>query len=333
VIREAALAEAIEIVSSALVWDNHSCMPLRPADHSFLPELVAVRASGVNVISLNVGFGPQSPDDHLAMLDSFTRWVEAQPNEYQLVKTVADVDCARESARLGIMFDVEGMFPLNGGRIDLVKEFRSRGVGWMLIAYNNANDAGGGCVDPDSGLTAFGRDVLAEMKQVGMMVCCSHTGHKTVMDVIEHADNPVIFSHSNASALHDHYRNIPDELIKACAQTGGVVGINGLGHFLGGSTNAARVADHIDHIVQLVGPDHAAIGLDYVFDQQELIDYLETMRDTFPDDMLFKEPLSMVHPTHIPQIAASLLERGYARADLEKIVGGNWLRVASAVWN
>ncbi|WP_397414034.1 dipeptidase [Phenylobacterium sp.] len=331
---EESLAKARTIVRESLVWDNHSCMPLRPEDTSFLPELAGVRAAGTDVISLNIGFGPQSPDEHEAMLASFSAWVGARDDQFQLVRTLDDVDAAKASGRLGVMFDVEGMYPLNGGRIDLVETFRRGGVGWMLIAYNNANDAGGGCVDPDQGLTGYGREVLAEMKRVGMMVCCSHTGHRTAMEVMESADNPVIFSHSNASALFAHYRNIPDEMILACAETGGVVGVNGLGHFLSADGRAMpeHVAAHIDHIAERVGADHVAIGLDYVFDRQELIDFLAKMRATFPDDGAFQGELDMLHPTRIDEVTACLVEKGYTRADLEKILGGNWRRVAAAVW-
>lgn len=326
-------AEARAIVADALVWDNHACMPLRPDDASFLPQLAGLREAGVDVVSLNIGFGPIGPDAHLAMLTAFTDWLAARPSEYRIVHTLADVDAARAAGQLAVMFDVEGMVPLDGGRIDLVERFRDGGVGWMLIAYNRNNDAGGGCADDDPGLSAYGRQVLAEMKRVGMMVCCSHTGHRTARDVIEHADNPVIFSHSNALALHDHYRNIPDDLIRACAATGGVVGINGLGVFLGDNdASATRVARHIDHVVQLVGPEHAGIGLDYVFDTQELLEYLEQMRETFPDDESFRQPLHMFPPTRIAEIVEVLLGWGYPRASIELILGRNWRRVAQHVW-
>lgn len=332
-LNQALAEEAQAIVADSLVWDNHACMPLRPDDQSFLSELDGVRASGVDVLSLNVGFGPLGPDLHLAMLDSFTNWISEHTSDYALVHSLQEIAQARADGRMAIFFDVEGMVPLNDGRLDLVEEFRRRGVGWMLFAYNLNNDAGGGCVDEDKGLTTYGRAVLAEMKRVGMIACCSHTGHRTAMEVIEAAGMPVIFSHSNAKALHDHYRNIPDELIEACAATGGVVGINGLSSFLGGEATAARVAAHIDHVAQLVGVDHVGIGLDFVFDRAELDEYLAKMSTTFPDDPSLRERLTMLSSTGIVDIAASLLEKGYARQDLEKILGGNWQRVAAQVWH
>ena len=103
----------------------------------------------------------------------------------------------------------------------------------MLLAYNLNNLAGGGCQDDDDGMTAFGHDVVREMERVGMVVCCSHTGYRTARDVLKMATKPVVFSHSNAHDIVAHPRNLPDDLVRECAQTGGVVGVNGIGLFLG----------------------------------------------------------------------------------------------------
>jgi membrane dipeptidase len=325
--------EAKRIVREALVWDNHACMPLRPEDHSFLPQLFDVHASGVDIVSLNAGFGPTPLSLHLDMLESFHRWIDSNTARVRLVRTVADIDAARREGKLGVMFDVEGMGPLDGGRIDLVERFRRDGVGWMLVAYNRSNDAGAGIYDPDHGLTTYGKEVLAEMKRVGMIACCSHTGHRTAMDVMNHAGNPVIFSHSNASAVYAHERNIPDALIKACAETGGVIGVNGLGHFLGDNdASPQRVAEHLDYIVQQVGPLHAGIGLDFVYDQAEFAEYLAKLRETFPDDASLPSTPNMLPATEMDALVAHLLGRGYKRDDVEAILGGNWRRVANSVW-
>ena len=125
----------------------------------------------------------------------------------------------------------------------------------MLLVYNRRNLAGSGCHDPeDEGLTDLGRAILAEMDRVGMVKCCSHTGYRTAREILDSTDRPVIFSHSNPRALRDHPRNIPDDLIRACAATGGVVGINGVGLFLGtGPPTAEVIVRNIDYVAQLVG--------------------------------------------------------------------------------
>src|SRR5690606_36908662 len=110
----------------------------------------------------------------------------------------------------------------------------------------------------DAGLSVFGRYVVAEMNRVGMLVDCTHTGFRTSMDAMEVSTSPVIFSHSNPRALFDHERNIRDEQIKACADTGGVIGINGVGLFNGASadTMVSRMVDGMVYVAEQVGAEH-----------------------------------------------------------------------------
>jgi membrane dipeptidase len=322
------------LVRDALVWDNHACLPLRPEDHAFFSRLEAVAAAGVDVISVNVGFGPIPLVQHQAMIAGLTNWIATAGSYCRVVKTVADIKAARAEGKLAVFFDVEGMAPLDEGGEALIEPWRAAGVGWMLIAYNAANRAGSGCTEEvDSGLTDHGKRILAEMRRVGMIACCSHTGHRTAMEVMEHAGAPVIFSHSNAAAVFPHYRNISDDLIRACAQTGGVVGINGIGSFLDdGPARIARLVDHIEHVASLVGTDHVGLGLDYVFDRQELVDYLAAMPDIFPDAASMEHATSMIGPDRVADIAGELLDRGADEASVRKILGENWLRVAGEVW-
>ncbi len=221
-----------------IVWDNHTCLPLRPQDEQFLPELERARKSGVTVVGVNIGFGKQSIEEHVRMLAHFRRWLLARPQQYMLVRSVDDVQKAAQTGLLGVFFDIEG-----GGAIDdqlsIIGLYYDLGVRWMSIAYNLNNRFGGGCMDSDDGLTPFGEKAIDEMARVGMVTCCSHTGERTVLEVIEHASNPVIFSHSNPRALWDHPRNISDEAIRKCAAKGGVVGINGVGLFLSSEAVAA----------------------------------------------------------------------------------------------
>ena len=320
-------------LADAVVWDNHACMPLR-ADDSFLPQLERCRQSGLTVVTLNVGLDLTSFEQNVRVLAHFRNFVERHPDRYLLVRSLADVHEAKRSGRLGICFDLEGTCAL-GDQLSMVELFHGLGVKWMLMAYNLNNSVGGGCQDQDRGLTPFGRHVLDEMVRVGMVPCCSHTGWRTAMQVMEHVAGPVIFSHSNSHALHAHPRNIPDELIKACAATGGVIGINGVGPFLGVTTDGpvAAMFRHIDHVVQLVGPDHVGLALDYVFDMQELQDYFRAHRDAFPPEEGYGENFQFVPPEQIPPLVDLMLDRGYPREAVLKIIGGNHMRVAAQVWH
>jgi membrane dipeptidase len=324
---------AQEVIARSLLWDNHGCMPIRPADKSFLPQLARYRDAGFDVAVLNIGFGEETVETHLRMIASFRHWISARPDAYLLVETADDIDTARRQGKLAVSFDIEGANAI-GDQLSLIQLYNDLGVRWMLMAYNRANRVGSGCMDDsDGGLTAFGRRVVTEMERVGMVVCCTHTGHRTAADVLAHATRPVIFSHSNASAVHAHPRNIDDGLIRACAATGGVVGLNGIGDFLcppGQDMTEAFVA-HLDHMVQLVGPAHVGLGFDHVFDVAELEAYLAANPGMFPPehhDARFRQ-LSF---EAIGPIVERLLKLGYAEPDLAAILGGNHLRIAREVW-
>jgi membrane dipeptidase len=328
----AAMPSPQALLTSSLVWDNHACMPLRPDDDAFLPQLERARRTGVSVMSVNVGFGDDSVEQHIKMLAQLRRWVGARSADYLLVHTVADVERARREGKLGVCFDIEGAGAI-GCQPSLIQLYYELGVRWMLLSYNRNSACGGGCHDDDHGLTPYGREVVAEMARVGMVTCASHAGPVTARAIIDLSPNPVIFSHSNPRALYDHPRNISDAVIRACAARGGVVCINGIGAFLGDpQARPASVARHIDYVAQLVGPQHVGLGLDYVYDQEELSGYLSAMKAAFPDDAGYSGEFRMMAPEGLVEVVAALQERGYGTDALDAILGGNLLRIAQAVW-
>ena len=307
-------------------------MPLRPNDTAFLPQLARHKAAGFDAVTVNVGFGDMRPEAHLQMLASLRQWLIERPDQYVLIETADDIERAHAGDRLAVGFDIEGANAI-GDQLSLVQLYYDLGVRWMLLAYNQGNRVGGGCQDEDRGLTPFGRELIAEMERVGMQLCLSHTGHRMARDALAVATRPVIFSHSNCAALHAHPRNIPDDLIRACAATGGVVGINGVGIFLGpDDVSAETFARHLDHVVQLVGPAHASIALDYVFDIGELEEYMRTMRHTFPPGLGYELGARFIAPEQIGEIVAALQAWGYSEPDLKAILGDNLMRLARTVW-
>jgi len=329
---EANSSTARQLIDAVPVWDHHACLPLRPNDSAFLPQLARHKAAGFDAITVNIGFGEQGPEEHLRMIAALRHWLVARPEEYLLLLEADDVERARSTGRLAVGFDIEGANAV-GDQLSLIQLYYDLGVRWMLMAYNTSNRAGGGCQDEDGGLTNFGRAMVAEMERVGMLLCLSHTGHRTVREVLAMATQPLIFSHSNCAALHPHPRNIPDELIRACAATGGVVGINGVGIFLGkNDISSETYARHVDHVVQLVGPAHVSIALDYVFDMRELEEHLEKMKGTFPPGLGYEMGSRFVPPEQLEEIVVTLQGWGYSDADLTALLGGNLLRLAKQVW-
>jgi membrane dipeptidase len=320
-------ARAVELMSGTVVWDNHGCMPLR-ADDSFLPQLERYRQAGVNVVSINVGFADTPLIEHVRVLSFMRRWIARRPETYQLVSSVDDVAHCKESGKLGITFDIEGMCPVEDD-LSLVQTFYELGIRWMLIAYNRSNKAGGGCLDTDAGLTATGRAIIDEMERVGMVLCLSHTGSRTAAEALAYCRNPAIFSHSNAYTVHAHPRNIPDELMQACAAKGGVIGINGIGSFLGSGEDLVRqFLGHLHHAVDLVGAEHVGLGLDCVFDPAELDQYLNRNPAIYAPGLDNR----MLEPEAVGAIVEALGHSGLTDGQIRAILGGNWLRIAMQVW-
>lgn len=328
---------AAALLQRTICWDNHACMPLRPGDASFLPQLERVRQAGISLVSLNVSFDAVDPGDAFPLLATFRHWLRAHPENYVLVETAADIEAAKASDRLAVMFDIEGGNAVTG-HPGLVEMFYRLGVRWMLLAYNRNNRLAGGCMDDDQGLTAYGRQIIDEMERVGMVLCCSHVGHRTAREAMEYSRNPVIFSHSNPSAVYPHVRNIPDDLMIACARGGGVVSINGVGMFLGkdGSgrpdNSTEMLLRHIDYAARLIGPDHVGLGLDYVFDLSEMDDLLTRDAAKFPAELRDLQVYTQVEPERFPLIAEGLLRLGYSEAHVQGILGHNNLRIARTVW-
>lgn len=316
-----------------IVWDNHACMPLRPNDISFLPRLEMHHKAGFDVVSLNIGFADQSWEQHLDMAKSFRDWVFKNHENYLLVTNTDDIFVAKKTNRLGIFFDVEGSKVIEG-KLERVSQLYDLGVRWMSLAYNHSNIYAGGCLpDEDSGLTSAGRALLTEMQNVGMLTCCSHTGLRTAAEAIEYCTQPTIFSHSNCSALWNHPRNIPDEIISLCASKGGVIGVSGVGAFIQKSgADVTSWIKHVEHIINLVGSEHVGIGLDYVFDQQEMIEYLEQNPALFASEDRRKKQFPIISPSQLVEMYEGLNLIGLDQGSIDKVLGGNFMRVASQVW-
>ena len=315
-------------LEQSIVWDNHGCMPLK-ADAKFLPQLERYRKAGFTVVAINVGMANISLLEHLRVLSFMRQWIQKHDDQFRLVKTVDDVRLCKADGKLGIVFDVEGMTPVQDNP-SFVQTFYELGVRWMLITYNRNNLAGGGCLDDDCGLTAIGRSIIDEMERVGMVLCLSHVGHRTAREAMEYARNPTIFSHSNPYGDTAHPRNVTDELMLACARKGGVIGLNGFECFLGdGEDLVASLIRQMRYAIDLVGPQHVGLSLDYVFDVQEMQDDIVANPGLYPPGAMTSR---MIAPESLTAIAEGLARTNLTTDEIGGVLGGNWMRIASAVW-
>ena len=323
---------ADDLFGGTLVWDAHAGFETRTVDD--LKPLATWREAGVNFLSVNVGYDVNSWHETIKALAVARDWLNVTDG-YRLIGTVRELDLAFAADEMAVAFDIEGANALDG-RIDMVRLYYDLGVRQMLLAYNLNNLAAGGCHDDDAGLTAFGRDVVAEMNAVGMLVDCSHCGHRTTMDVMSCSTSPVIFSHSNARALCDHERNIRDDQAVRCAETGGVVGINGISRFVGADdTRTTSIVNHIDYYLDLIGSDHVGIGLDYFSDGDTGSGFNETVSRNahfWPKAQYPDGGLRCAVPAQIFEIASEMLRRKHNEDVVRSVLGGNFRRVAAQVW-
>ncbi len=325
-------ADAADLHADALVWDM-----TQPIITPGLPErrdalLGRIAAAGFDYVSITLAIDGMDVRAAAQQLVNYRRFVEKRSESCVVVESAADIARAREEGRLAVGFHFQGTAPFEDN-LDWVELFYRLGVRHALMAYNEPNLVGYGChVERDAGLTEFGRSLIAEMNRVGMIVDCAHTGYRTTMETLEASEAPAIISHTNVRELCDHPRCVWDDQIVACAAQGGVMGMTCLGGFLGGEgATPARIVDHIDHVVQLVGPQHVGLGLDYVYDIQSFETFVSRMPDRYPPGRGYSD-MRQLELEQAPRITEELLRRGYGEKDIRSILGNNWLRVCGEIW-
>ena len=230
---------------------------------------------------------------------------------------MADIERAKAEGLLAVGFDVEGMAPIQD-ELALISTFYDLGVRWMLIAYNRTNRIGGGCHDADPGLTDLGREALDEMARVGMVVCCSHTGYRTTLDVMRYSKNPVILSHSNPRALKDHPAQRPRRDPRRLRPHRRRDRHQRHRHSSSATTRSRATSTSATSTTwrKRVGVEHVAIGMDYVFDQEGLDADLQKYKLTFPDGWGYEPGIHCKPPEELPEVTAGLLELGYSEDDV-----------------
>ncbi len=315
---------------STLLWDQHTCLPLRAGTD--VTPLARYQHTGGAVLSVNAGYSPQRFADTMALLRHFHRAIDGHPG-LAVAAGLTDVETITAAGGIAVVFDLEDANPLDDD-LDNLAVLVELGVRTLLPTYNHANRAGHGCLDTiDGGLTAWGRAVVAEMNAVGMVPDGSHCSARTCLDLCEVSTGPVIYSHSCMRAIWEHPRNITDEQARACAATGGVVGITGVGIFLGPNTPALEaMTRHLEYAVELVGIAHVGVSTDYSFDHTELTDEMAAHPQLFDDSYTRWGPIQWMPPETWLQLRAHLSARGWADADIGAVLGGNFHRVARQTW-
>ena len=319
-----------ELLAGSIVCDL--CLPWGPANENKEPTLPRFADSGFTYISLTVGMDWVTLEDTVRHIGAERKRFLSEPDKYVLVEKVEDILRAKSENKLALSFHFQGTNPL-AKDLNMVEVYHKLGIRRMLLAYNEKNSVADGCHErTDCGLSRFGVSLIQAMNRVGIIVDCTHTGYRSSMEAIELSTAPVIFSHSVARGLKDHDRNIRDDQIKASAKTGGVIGLNGVGFFLGDNdASPEMVARHVDYICNLVGPEHVAFGFDYVYYMDSMIARYRANPNRYPEGYP-EPPWHFVAPEDLPALVELLVRRGYADKDIKGFLGENYLRVARTVW-
>jgi membrane dipeptidase len=367
-------AKARDLHFRSLVVDTHTDttqrfvygdfdLGVRHADGSV--DIPRMREGGLGAIFFAVWIkgtiaGREAVERAFAQIDAIRRQVARHPSDLAAATTASDIRRARAAGKIAVLTAVEGGHMMNRD-LGVLREFASLGVSYMTLTHtHNTEWADASTAQPvHDGLSEFGKQAIAEMNRLGMAVDVSHISDKTLGDVLEVSEAPVLASHSSCQALCRAPRNLSDAMIEALAAHDGVMQINFHMGFLSqefrdaekaqpelwkqidaealkrcGENDACqilesdkivrgfvaegklprvewtRIVDHIDHAVKVAGIDHVGLGSD--FDGAEM-------------------PYGMEDASSLPRITDALLRRGYSEAGIEKILGGNALRLMQDV--
>ncbi len=362
---DAIAARARQLHASALVVDTHIDIPnildrrwdfavRQRTGHVDLPR---IKEGGLDALFMSIYMpgtvtGPRAVSDSLELIGAVLRLADRLPRDVAICRTAEEVRRANRDGKTALLLGMEGGHMINNS-LHVLRSYAALGVRYVTLTHNVNTEWADSNAQPPThdGLTAFGREVIAELNRLGVMVDISHVADKTFWDALEASRAPMIASHSSARAVADHPRNMTDEMIKALAARGGVIQINYANGFLAndlasynrriadrqrqlnakypGAENASRRRTEIERefgraprvgwekIVEHI--DHAVkiAGIDHVglgsdFDGA-----------TMPD--------GMDDVTGLPKITEALLRRGYSEGDVRKILGENTLRLMTEV--
>jgi len=307
------------------------------------PEMVAnAKASGITAVNLTVSENTFA--DTFRQMAYWENELQAHPDVLMKVFSLADIRRAKETRRLGLIYGFQNATMLEGDATNL-DAFQRFGVRIIQLTYNDRNILGDGCLEPaNAGLSRYGRDVVARMNELRMVVDLSHCGLQTTSDGIAASTRPVAITHSGCRSVFDHPRSKTDDILRALANKGGVIGIYMMPFINAqGQPMAADLVKQIEYAVNACGEDHVGIGSDLSITPHVVNAEYEARHRKFvegrkqrgiaaprEEDFMFVKDLNT--PRRLEQIADQLLARKHSAARVEKIIGGNWMRLFGDVW-
>ncbi|PSJ37816.1 peptidase M19 [Zobellella taiwanensis] len=295
-----------------------------------------LREGGVTMVHATIVYHEQIRET-LMRIAEWNRQFELHGDLIMPVRSADDIRRAKAEGKVGIMFGAQNCSPIEDD-IGMVEVMRDLNLMIMQLTYNNQSLLACGCYETeDSGVTRFGRQVIREMNRVGMIVDMSHSAERSTLEAIEISERPIVISHANPLSFHDAKRNKSDTVLKALAESGGLLGFSAYPFHLknGPDCTLEDYCDMIARTADLMGVERLGIGTDLC--QNQPLSVLEWMRNgRWSKTMDYGEgsssnadwprPLSWFRDSRdFPNLTQGLLARGFGKEDVANIMGLNWL--------
>jgi membrane dipeptidase len=284
--------------------------------------------------------------DYKADIAEKLELISANPDRLLLIRSAADILKAKRERKFGVVLGTQDT-SMVGGDLNRLAQMKKDGVMTVQLTYNNGNLAGDGSLEPrDGGLTKLGKQTIERIEAEKQLLDLSHGGARTMAEAAAFAKRPLVISHTGARALAEHPRNTADATMKAVADKGGVVGVYFMPFLtLDSHPRGEDLLRHIDHVANVVGEDHVGIGTDNgvlptTLDAKTKEGLDKWQRERIARGIAAPGEAVGVYPfmadynsvDRYRRVAADLAKRGWSQARLEKLMGGNFLRVYREAW-
>ncbi|MHB2268201.1 dipeptidase [Aliihoeflea sp. PC F10.4] len=338
---DGALSDRAEsILAETIVFDGLGGGVVHPTPHvedgtTYEEKLLGYGWSAINACLVSEPTYTPTFDELLGAIYENLLYIEISP-KVRLIETVSDLEAAKASDQLGIVFGIQSGDAIGRDR-KAVRLLHKLGLRILQLTYMERNFIGDGCLEPENrGLTHFGIQVVRDCNRLGLVVDCSHVGIQTTLDAARYSSKPIVISHAACRALADNPRAVTDDQMKAVADGGGIVGITPYAPYI--RTDGPATMDdylrHFDYAIDLIGEDHVGIATDMFDGKTKLnwvtpIYYPEVMRNTTFGSRRVK---GFQTKADLGSVVEHFIAHGYSDALIKKILGDNWMRLLGEAW-
>jgi membrane dipeptidase len=309
-------------------------------------EMLATGVTAACTTVFPVGNVDDPWGEYQKAIAEYKSYLSANPDRLALIRSAADILKAKRERKFGVIIGTQDTCMV-GAELDRLAQLKKDGVTTVQLTYNNRNLAGDGALEPaNAGLSKLGRATIERIEAERQLLDLSHGGAKTMAEAAAHAKRPLVISHTASRALHDHPRNTHDETIKAVADKGGVTGIYFMPFLTpDGKPKGGDLIAHIEHVANVAGEDHVGLGTDNGVLPLQLDEASKKRMDDWTRERIKQGIASPGEAVGVYTLVADynsvdryrrlgqdLAKRGWSEARLEKLFGGNFLRVYKEVW-